>query len=114
MEKPIVIRQGDVLFCEVDAASINQNSIREVSSDDSKAGIFARGESTGHSHRLAALESAVILESWRDRFVRVGEQDAQVVHEEHRTVVLPAKRTFQIHQAREFDYTANLVRTVTD
>ena len=110
MEKPIVIRQGDVCFIEQNQASQERPS----ASEDAKAGIFARGESTGHMHRLAEPSTAVILETWRDRFVRVGDRDAEVVHEEHSTVRLPANKTFAVRIAREFDYTANSPRYVVD
>jgi hypothetical protein len=112
MERPIVIRQGDVLWIEINPERL-PNLNREAS-EDAKAGVFARGESTGHSHRLAIPEHAVILENWREKFVRVGDLDADVIHEEHHTVKLPANKTFAIKIAREWDYTRNLMRMVVD
>jgi len=112
MEKPIVIRQGDVLWIEINPEKLPY--LNREPSEDAKSGVFARGESTGHSHRLAVPERAVILENWRDKFVRVGDLDVDVIHQEHRTVTLPANRTFAIKIAREWDYNRNLMRLVVD
>jgi hypothetical protein len=112
MEKPIIIRQGDVLWIEVNPDNLPH--LNSEPSADAKAGIFQRGESTGHAHRLAIPEGAVILENWREKFVRVGDLDVDVIHEEHRTVKLPRNKTFAIKIAREFDYTRNLTRMVVD
>jgi hypothetical protein len=53
-------------------------------------GIIARGEATGHHHRLATLEVTEVFDlGWDNNlFVRVGPNDVSIAHEEHKPVTL--------------------------
>lgn len=106
-----VIRHGDLLFLPV----------TELPRDAKprEGAVIQEGESTGHTHRLAALDNATIYEnkiSWRDAdiYVRVGVAPVAVLHEEHKTVVLPANTTFKVNRAREYDYLEDAARVVLD
>jgi hypothetical protein len=94
--------------------------------------VIQRGEVTGHAHRISEGE-AVILEQYeeawergRDRFMDVqGKREVltarflevktptTITHEEHGPVTL-TPGLYEILQAREFDYAANLGRRVRD
>jgi hypothetical protein len=88
-----VIRQGDLLFVRVE----------EVLKKDATAvqdGILARGEATGHTHKLRA--------DARNRAVRVAQAlyvlaavQAHIDHQEHATVILPPG-TWQVKRQREY------------
>lgn len=103
-----MIRQGDILFVPTTDKVSESAKLR-------KSGIVAEGEATGHHHRIAVLEDAELYEmSWRgDLMLRVSERGVSIVHEEHHTVTLPPGN-YKVHQAREFDYLAGLVRNVRD
>ena len=68
-------RQGDILFEKVD--SVNEAAIGRYRSSD---GVIAKGETTGHTHKLVGgeLGDGVIF----------APEGAKVVHEEHDTVEL--------------------------
>lgn len=90
-KSPRLYRQGDVLFRRIDKLPEGQRKKRQD-------GAVAYGEVTGHSHKLAVLESAEVLEIGDGLFVHVGENGnvsiegnvATFVHEEHGPITLPA------------------------
>ena len=46
--------------------------------------------------------------------VKVGPNGVTVVHEEHGAVMLSPNTTYEVHQAREYDYLAEATRFVAD
>jgi len=74
------IRQGDLLFIRISPAVIPPGAV--VRPD----GIIARGEATGHTHRLV---QGVLLAVAARLYVRAA-QACEVIHEEHHPVALPA------------------------
>lgn len=105
-------RQGDVLFIQRDSIPAGNHKKRDN-------GTVAYGEVTGHSHRLADLATADVLECGDGLFVRVsengislgGESGASFVHEEHGTINLPPGN-FEIRIQRE--YSPEQIRNVID
>ncbi len=94
-------RQGDILFVETDEIP---------NGTECKDGIIARGEVTGHSHRIAARVQAVVYLAAAMKYIHaVGE--AQVVHEEHGTIHLPPGKYQCIRQQ---EYTPEGWRQVED
>lgn len=99
---PKLWRQGDVLFCAIDKLPAGEPKKRSN-------GTAAYGEVTGHSHRLADLETAEVLEIGDGLFVRVsdtglsieGEPGATFVHEEHGPISLPPG-DYRIQIQREY------------
>ena len=102
------IRQGDILLIPMLETAIPEHAT--VKAD----GVIARGEATGHRHRIAVLEDAEVLEGYNGMFVKVGPNGAFIVHEEHGPVTLEPATTYRVHRAREFDYLENFSRTVRD
>lgn len=83
---PFQVRQGDVLL---QAVSEVPDGLKPVPLDKGRV-ILAYGEVTGHAHAVVGDVEllAADLEDLETRFLRV-EAEAQIVHEEHSTVVLP-------------------------
>ena len=92
-------RQGDIYFVKLDKDA-NLNEAKPV-----KNGVIARGETTGHAHRLsnASLAAGVLLCLLREAmYLRAPGEGAVIVHEEHGPVTLPQGDYAVVHQ-REFD-----------
>lgn len=104
-----VVRQGDILFTPVD-------KMPNMEHKPIATGIIAEGEATGHHHRVAVLEDAALFTcGWREnKYLSVGPNGVSIVHEEHHTVKLAPNTTYEVHQAREFDYLAETMRYVRD
>lgn len=112
MKSQLKYRQGDVMFIPVARIPAGETKKRDN-------GTAAYGEVTGHSHRLADLESAEVLEIGDGLFVKVsdagvsisGDPGATFVHEEHGPVTLPPG-SYQIRIQRE--YSPEVIRNVAD
>jgi hypothetical protein len=85
-------RQGDLLFVE---ASIPGHGAEQV--DD---GIVARGEVTGHTHRIRPGTQAALLIAAGIAYIRAL-QETPIDHEEHDTVILPVG-DWQVIRQREY------------
>ena len=93
-------RQGDVLIV---SATIPKEA--EPKARDKGRVILAYGEVTGHAHRIADPDGAgAVLLSVAESatFLRLS-KGAQLVHEEHATINLPAGE-YQVIQQREYRY----------
>jgi hypothetical protein len=73
--------------------------------------ILARGEITGHGHRIASPDTADLWEAHGELYLRVTAESAYIVHEEHRTITLP-RGTYRVWMQRE--YTPQAIRPVRD
>lgn len=108
MEKKLY-RHGDVLLERIEA--IPDAHFSEKTNDE-KAGIVQRGESTGHAHVIEDMTGVELFSSWRERFLR-AEKEFTLKHEEHKPLTLPAG-TYRIRIAQEFDYLRHAARMVVD
>lgn len=109
MTKATIYRQGDVLIRRVEKIPANAKP------KDRDAGrvILAYGEVTGHAHQIADPDAkgAVLLSvSESATFLRLTKK-AQLVHEEHATIDLPAGDYQVVHQR---EYTIFGERAVLD
>jgi hypothetical protein len=92
-----IIRHGDVLL-----SKINQLP-RHV---QSKPGVvLARGEVTGHSHRILEAQHAQMFSAGGDTYVQIS-QPATLVHEEHRAIPLE-QGVYKVWMQREYRPDAN-------
>jgi len=73
--------------------------------------ILARGEVTGHAHRVVG--DAELLRLGRQLFLRVLGGEARVVHEEHAAIAI-SKGEYEIGRVREYDHCAEEERAVWD
>ena len=98
-------RQGDVLIERV------ENLPKKSKGKHTRTNrmVLAEGEVTGHAHVLL-VDDADWWKDDKDQFVSFA-SPATVVHEEHRTLHLPAG-TYRISRQRE--YSPEAIRNVTD
>jgi hypothetical protein len=73
--------------------------------------VLAQGELTGHSHRIAERDSAVLYESPSGLFLSVTADKATMIHQEHGPIELD-RGYYQVWRQRE--YTPAEIRTVRD
>ena len=85
-------RQGDLLFKNV---TYVPDGI-----DCQKDGVIARGEVTGHMHRISDAAKATLWVAGVVAYVRAI-QDADIVHDEHDTITLPPG-DYQVFRQREY------------
>lgn len=96
-------RHGDVLV----------EMVAEVPSDARRLQhlVLAEGELTGHSHRVAEREAAVLWRSDRGMFLSVTARSATLIHQEHGPIELP-HGNYRVWQQRE--YSPREIRIVRD
>ena len=95
-------RQGDIYFVKVgeDADTAESKPV--------KNGIIAKGETTGHAHRVApsSLTAGALLfvagRTGREMFLRSPQAGTKIVHDEHHAIDLPKGLYAVVHQ-QEFD-----------
>jgi hypothetical protein len=86
-------RQGDVFIFPVDR--FPEGARR------SHNGVLAKGEITGHAHRVAEMGSADVFSISGELFMDVQDASATVLHEEHGPVNLPRGR-YAVRIQREY------------
>jgi hypothetical protein len=112
MKNRLPVRQGDVLFTPITRLPKKEFTKRAN-------GAVAYGEVTGHSHRLADLTTAEVLECGAGLYVRVsgegvsltGDAGATFVHEEHGPANL-GPGNYKVTIQRE--YSPEAIRDVID
>jgi hypothetical protein len=88
-------RQGDV---SIIAATKMPKGARPIKGEP----ILARGEVTGHTHRIVEGQVKLYQLAAGIMYLRVLSEFAKLYHEEHEDIVLP-KGDYEIRQQREFD-----------
>ena len=92
-------RQGDIYFVKLDE-EIDSGNAAPV-----KNGIIAKGETTGHAHRVSPssmAQGALLSLIGRSMFLRSPEAGATIVHDEHGPIVLP-RGSYAVVPQQEFD-----------
>lgn len=97
-------QHGDVL---VIATPIPAKAVR------SRTRILARGEVTGHTHRLLEDSDVEIYEHEGTLFLRVGPRGAGLTHEEHGLGVI-TEGDYRVGRVMEYDHFAEEARQVRD
>ena len=96
-------QQGDVILEFV------QTLPKGLKSHD---GILAKGEMTGHTHRVNLDEVNVLMAEDGTLYCE-AKMDFVVIHEEHKSLKLP-KGTYKIRKVLEYDHFAEEARAVQD
>jgi hypothetical protein len=96
-------RHGDVLIQECS----------EIPSDCAELShcTLAKGEVTGHAHRVEPREAAKLYRGAETLFLRVSSDSARLVHEEHATITLK-RGDYRVWIQRE--YSPEAIRHVVD
>ena len=91
-------RQGDIYFVKLDEEPGSEGT-------PVKNGVIAKGETTGHAHRVAPssmAQGAVLSLVGSSMFLRSPQAGTKIVHDEHSPIDLPAG-LFAVVPQREFD-----------
>lgn len=92
-------RQGDIYFVKLD------EEIDFANAATVKSGIIAKGETTGHAHRVSqsSIAAGALLSLFgRSMFLSSPKAGATIVHDEHGPIELPAG-SYAVVPQREFD-----------
>lgn len=92
-------RQGDIYFVRLD------EEVDSAKSTPVKSGIIAKGETTGHAHRVSPSSiaaGALLSLVGRSMFLRSPEAGTTIVHDEHGPIKLPAG-SYAVVLQQEFD-----------
>lgn len=96
-------RHGDVLVEAVDAIPEQARKLHHL--------VLAEGELTGHSHRIAERDAAVLYQGQQGMFLSVHADVATLVHQEHGPIQLE-RGAYRVWLQRE--YTPREIRVVRD
>ena len=96
-------RHGDVLIAPIEAIPGNATRLTHT--------VLARGEITGHSHRILERTAAELWELGGSLYLTVTADRATVVHQEHKPITLP-RGSYRVWIQRE--YTPATIRRVAD
>jgi hypothetical protein len=92
-------RQGDIYFVKLD------EEMDSVNATPVKNGIIAKGETTGHAHRVSPTSiaaGALLSLIGRSMFLRSPEAGTTIVHDEHGPIELPTG-SYAVVPQQEFD-----------
>jgi hypothetical protein len=73
--------------------------------------ILAKGELTGHAHRVEGTDCAVLFDAGDESFLEVTADSATVIHQEHAPITLD-RGVYRVWIQRE--YTPEAIRRVVD
>ena len=104
-KKPIYWQQGDVLFTQT---TLPKEKIDKEITD----GVIAKGEATGHAHRLLMRPPIKLFMIKTALYIRALEA-AVIQHEEHNKIILPPG-TYIVSKVREYDHFKEETREVAD
>jgi hypothetical protein len=96
-------RHGDVLIAATNAIPAGAKPQPQL--------ILAKGEVTGHMHRIAEPEAGLLWELNGTLFLEITAAKATLVHEEHKPIVL-SQGFYRVWIQRE--YTPTQIRRVVD
>lgn len=96
-------RQGDVLIAANEKIPTDAKLLPTP--------ILARGEITGHSHRIAEVNAAECWELDGQLYLKVIAESATVIHDEHKPITLP-RGIYRVWLQRE--YSPQEIRRIVD
>mgnify|MGYP003348340814 CR=1 FL=1 len=96
-------RHGDLLVESTTALPEHTRRLQHL--------VLAEGELTGHSHRIAEREAAVLFEAGHEMYLDITAPQATLVHQEHGPIELP-RGLYRVWRQRE--YTPRDIRFVRD
>jgi hypothetical protein len=99
----MLYRHGDIMIATIDELPSGVHMREDV--------ILARGESTGHMHRIEVPATAELWEVQGQLYLKVVATSARLVHEEHKPIELP-QGMYRVWPQRE--YSPKKIRPVYD
>ena len=107
MKKQAIYRQGDVIMIAVKSMP---NDTTPIARESGRI-ILAHGELTGHAHAIADEQAEFFATKAGQQFLRITGATAELRHEEHTAVKLPAG-VYRV--ARQVEYSPQALRNVAD
>ena len=96
-------RHGDLLVARAEKLPDKKRKLHHL--------VLAEGELTGHSHRIAERDAAVLYQSFGDLYLDVTAPSATLVHQEHGPIPLE-RGLYRVWRQRE--YSPEDIRIVRD
>jgi len=96
-------RHGDLLISSIDEIPADVRPVQHL--------VLAEGELTGHSHRIAEKDAARLFHSSSGMYLRITEELATLIHQEHGPIQLP-RGLYRVWRQRE--YAPQEIRSVRD
>lgn len=78
-----------------------------------KGRVLAYGEVTGHAHRLTEASDGLLVEIDGVLYLSVGAGGAEIVHEEHKAITVPAGE-YVVGRVMEYSHFEEEAREVRD
>jgi hypothetical protein len=99
----MLFRQGDIYIESV--RCVPEGAVKQFST------VLAEGEATGHRHRIRDFQTANVFAAPDEMFIDVVADRAEIVHEEHATIVLN-RGVYRVWRQREYDPWAELQQRI--
>lgn len=99
----MIWRQGDVMIQAVESVPDGVTPRKNL--------VLAEGEKTGHKHQVAEVEAAELFVKDGVFYLRVTQDTATIVHNEHKPIALK-RGMYRVWKQRE--YSPKAIRHVTD
>lgn len=96
-------RHGDVMVEQIKSLPKNLRKSPHT--------ILAHGEVTGHCHKIKDNKTAELYDTPDGMFLRVTANQAELIHEEHNTILLP-RGLYRVWRQRE--YSPEEIRIIRD
>jgi len=96
-------RHGDLLIASIDEIPADARPVQHL--------VLAEGELTGHSHRIGEKDAARLFHSSSGMYLRITEELATLIHQEHGPIQLP-RGLYRVWRQRE--YAPQEIRSVRD
>ena len=96
-------RHGDLLVLQIEQVPADARQLNHL--------VLAEGEVTGHAHRIAERDTAVLFDGGGEMFLSVTADHATLVHQEHGPIAL-TRGSYRVWRQRE--YTPTAILTVRD
>lgn len=102
-------QQGDVYLVPVEEIPGDAKEVKP----GIRGHVLAEGEETGHAHRIADVEKAVLLtDQYSKMFIEIFDA-VELKHEEHHIQTIPTGK-YEVRRVLEYDHFAEEARRVQD
>ena len=107
--EPTFYQQGDVILEQVSEVPTGAKPVEPKA----RGYVLAEGEVTGHAHCVEPIAGMVFEEKDGMFYLKSGESDFTVTHEEHGHITVP-KGTWRVRIVKEYDHFSEEARKVAD
>jgi hypothetical protein len=109
----MIYRQGDIIFKKISEEEFKERAKKFKKKIFKNQFIVARGEATGHAHKLVDFEKIIVLQDTEGKFYLNLPQNTKLIHEEHLPIELESGY-YQVLKEKEYDYFLEEIRKILD